>query len=304
MRRLTVVVGALLLAAFGLGQARGGDEKKTEKGTEKKAEKGDGKEAGKGGEPTSYDSPEKVFKAFNEAASKGNGKALCACLTKEASEKMASKLALTAAWYHTMMGGMAKGGVGAPPGIVEGIQGLGKSLSKHGLGQETLKLEPKSLMMAMMDKGAGLEKKLAKQLKNRCSFIAETLSVLRKYAGKGLPPDLTFLSLKDATLEDVKTDGGSATGAVVVSAMAQKRRLPISFTKEQGSWKISEAPVAGLPFMGGPPGGGGHGGFPPGGAVPPPGIKPGFRNLRLPRQLDAHSICSLRLPGAGSFTAC
>jgi hypothetical protein len=295
MKRFRVIVAALLLAAFGLGPAQGGDK---EKGTEKKVEKkGDTKDDKKGdekkgedkeGQGKGYDSPEKVFNAFVAAVRKGDGKAICACLTRDAAATLAGRLAAGTLLFKGYMekagtvpakekkaepdkkekppkgDGESRGGekstkgktpeapAGEPNEFSEVAAALTKVFTEHGLDREALKeFDLPALVKAMGNPrtAGGLHQRLARRLKEPCAFLGDLFRVFKKFSGKPLPAELSFA--KEVRLKDLKVEGDTATAVVTRGeGGGADRGEPIAFTKEQGGWKISEAAVLGMPFGG------------------------------------------------------
>jgi len=303
MKRFGAIVAAFLLGAFGLGLARGGDEgkkdektvkkddKTAKKGDEKKPEKGEEKKGteekkgDKGEKGKTYDSPEKAFKAFEAAVKEGNGKAICATLTEDASKLMAGRMAVGGLIMKGFMEKSAikiqpgKGGKEPPKGgqkgkgkdeevgeLPEPVRALNRTLKKYGLDADALEgVELSKLIQDISQPSAAapLFRRVEKKIKNRCAFIGEMFRTYKKMTGGKIPPQLGFSEA--AELENLKAGEDSATATLVLSGTGAKVSHKISFTREQGGWRIDEPPAFGLPMMmGGPPGGPiGPGGVPP-----------------------------------------
>jgi len=274
MKRFGALVAALLLAALGFEPARGGDkeqgtDKKVEKkGEDKKGEKKGEDKKGDGEKGKAEDSPEKVFKDFTAALHKADGKAICACLTKEAATQFAGKLAATAVMVRTALGAgkkgksdkegadkTQKGAFGADGSTPKGelVKALGAVLDKYGKEKDTFaKYDTETMMKLVVGQDpARVHARMAAELKQPCAFIGDALRVFRKFAGKFGSRQMNYRIEGD--LKDLQVDGVEAKATVAFTKVGKDKGRPIAFTKDNTGWKISRLPEFGLTFGSQPP---------------------------------------------------
>src|SRR5947209_19437249 len=117
MRRISLLVAAVLFATAGRTDVGGDKDKKGEEKGEKKAPKkaeatGEKQEEKKaeGGKEEVYESPREAFLAFRDAAKKGDGKTVCNSLTKQGANTMAARLVLGVALLERQGKGLGKAG--------------------------------------------------------------------------------------------------------------------------------------------------------------------------------------------------
>jgi hypothetical protein len=184
--------------------------------------------------PQKHNSPEGVFKAFQDAVNDEDWKTAANCMTTESQAMMADGLVL-AALFGT-------GGDAAKEKEVT------QMLKGHGID---LDAEPPA-----GGPGNGKMPSPSDTVKDRPALIADLMAFVKKNADKKGGPDFRLQNLSN-----LKVDGDRATGTVE----AQRGEEPIEFVRVDGSWLIS------MPGGRGPgPAGPGPGDFepPPGGNTP------------------------------------
>ncbi len=202
-----------------------------------------------GGTGATYRTPEEVFEAAKKAIAREDWKGVCATFTDNTRDMLAGGLAM----MPLMAKGFAKlAGEDKEKEMLEKIKPLTDVLAKHGLTDAVLKK-----MEKQGDKGEKGEeairkglKRLVGPIKDRCAFIAEMITVLKKADGKGLKDGPLP---KDAELKDLKVDGDHAKGTVVSTVSGKEKRDPIEFRKIGGSWKIDLPLQIGKGLKKGPP---------------------------------------------------
>lgn len=174
-----------------------------------------------------YRTPEEVFAALMAAGEREDWKGLCACLTDETRDKLAAGMLFA--------GAVAKGFARTDEEKAR-LKPIEDVLTRHGVG---VGQPPPDGPGGKADFEWGMMKVVA-SIKDRNAFIADFLSASKQASDdpKKNPFAGQFFDFKDVKLEDVKTQGDSATGVAVARRNGEEAREPLNFRKVGGGWRI------------------------------------------------------------------
>ena len=184
--------------------------------------------AGCGG-GSEFSSPEATFATAKAAATKGDYKTFCDCLTTDAQDQLAAGFVFLGGFMQLAMMGDDEDAKAMATEIRE-------LLEKHGVTEDSSSKVNIDMNASEKDQGKEM-RKLAAPIKDRPAFIAEFFAVLEKH-GK----DKTKPFESDAKLVDLKTEGDTATATVVQTSEGKEEKNSIEFKKVDGAWKIALGP--------------------------------------------------------------
>jgi hypothetical protein len=186
------------------------------------------------GDRQTYRTPQEAFDAARKAIQREDWKGFCATLTDDSRDVLAGGM--------VMMPLMLKGFVKLAPEdkqkeILAKLKPLEDVMTRHGLTEEALAKMPKDEKLGGKGPDALKQalKKLVAPVKDRSAFVADMIAAMKKLDPKQAKQGPLPV---DAELKDVKIDGDTAKGELVIKKDGQEKRDPISFRRIDGSWKI------------------------------------------------------------------
>jgi hypothetical protein len=222
-------LGLFLAAALivGCGEVPKDSKKDVSKEPKKEAPKDSKKEAGKESTKNSaktpagdsaQSTPEKTFEAMSKAADAKDWKAVTAYMTPESHEQLAGGMLFMAGFMST------------DPTLKPEIE---KIFKKHGIEPPAKDEPPKNIPMD------DIPKVLGKAIKDKPAFIADIVTLLEKSNQKAGKKPLDF---SDSELIDLKIEGDTASGFMVIEKDGKEDKQPIEFKKIDGRWFIHMVP--------------------------------------------------------------
>lgn len=172
--------------------------------------------------------PQAVFDEANKCAEGADYGGLCRCLTPEGQDQMAALMVVAGVMQQKWA-----------PSIVDSekmeaeLAEMKKVLEKHNVNPDDVKSSIFSGTSKQSDWGKEI-KSVAAAIQNKPEFVADVMNV-----GDSSWKDFKVLSDKipfgNAKLEDLKSQGDSATGVMVNSRGKQL----LKFVKREGMWLIA-----------------------------------------------------------------
>jgi hypothetical protein len=194
-----------------------------------------------GGKKPSYKTPQDAFAALKNAVAKEDMRAFASCLTDESRKLLVGTLAVSAAQSEATIKLLEKDSKTPEQEkmlaeMKDNLARLRKVLKKHGVKEEEVK---KALDEAKSGDKDAFKKafiKLADQISNHSAFFEDAYQATKKKYGKA-DEDMRK-AMKNAQLKDLKIDGDTAKGKVITKRDDTERSDPITFRREQGSWRV------------------------------------------------------------------
>jgi len=178
---------------------------------------------------TPESTPAAAFEAAKSAAANKNYREFCMAFTPESQDTMAAFAALPAITIKATAkkaAGLARlGGPLAAKKIEEQFAELDAVLAKHGFTDEKLAELTKTAVTSPQDVRAAIRS----VIKDKPGFTADCMAATERISG--VSPLANFVG----ELQDVKIDGDTATGLIVI----EDRSEPITFKKTRAGWLLS-----------------------------------------------------------------
>ncbi len=218
----------LVAATLVLGGCQPGNESSSSKESPSKGSSSAGQSGG-GAKAAKHATPEAVFTAFGEAASKNDVKAFMSCLTKKSQGDFAFMTMMMSTFAPMKyMNDQAKA-----EALGKEIEGV---MAKHGLTEEAMPMDDPSAEPDV--------EKILGPVKDRGAFVADLFAIMSRE-----DPETPLKSISGATLKDVAMTGDAASGKIVIDGREEK----IEFSKVDGGWLIVMPKPEGPPAMDLPP---------------------------------------------------
>lgn len=176
-----------------------------------------------------YETPQAVFDAAFAASQRQDDAAFIACAGSQAQKEMAAR----EAFAFLQQQRMAEDGGPASKAHKEDFKLICAVYDKHGLKYEVTK----QLKVDLDDprQRSDVERALQSMIKDPVAFYVEIKAAVAKTTYFGPPPKAPPV---EARLTEVKIDGDSATGVIVIKDQGQEFKQPVQFVKEAGGWKL------------------------------------------------------------------
>jgi hypothetical protein len=192
-----------------------------------------------------FSTPEEAFAAFKQAAAKDDYVGLAGPLTDDTRRVLAGSLAAEATRLRIIVVTFlpkdspvfnAAERAKMKAEWLSKVEPLDRLLGKYDVEEEAV---TKAFAEA---KGGGKEAdrraliKIAAPIRTPAVFLGDAVAALKQAGGKENTDKLAALTTGD--LKDVTTNGDTATGTLVIQEGGAEKRMPLTFRRVDGSWRI------------------------------------------------------------------